>query len=260
MSDLLYETRNFAKFSNDMWKTAIEPFYSVLSELKRIVDSGAVSEWFDDAILTSFTESNKDQYSLLLKKNNFNILTLKTYWYSSYYGMSYTIHTLNSDFTNYGSRSTVGYNCPSYMNQLTDIHFNDRFLGFSFESRYGNDNKYHQESPLILVKTYKNNVAVITQTNGKIASEYSNQNGNVICLTHQSGTSTGFKFFKYAEIGDVNMNRLVIIPLVVEGDNDYCPYTYIPIMQPYQMAGESGGVIEIGNSKFYTNGAVYVKL
>ena len=274
MSDF-YNTKYFTRFTNDEWKNTVEPFYVTLVEFKNYVDND-LSSWFDSATVTTYTDtaSSKDMCKLVLSRNGHDIITFNTYYYSSsssngYYGLETIVHTSNGDISDKNA-ATSSWWASSYMVKLSDIIFNDHFIGISFDSRYESDSTPHyQQSAIVMTKTENENIAIIRSYDKIRTSEivYGNSSAatvrRITCLTRQSTTDGLFNrsgIHNYGSYHNLEIRKLSLVPIPVISTNDYCKYAYVPDMHPFAISGETGGVVEIGDRKFYTNGIVYIEL
>lgn len=267
-----YNTKYFTRFSNNEWKNSVEPFYVTLVEFKNYVDND-LSSWFDSATVTTYTDtdSDKDMCKLVLSRNGYDIITFNTYYYytsgtsSGYYGLEIIVHTSNGDISD--KQILTYYYTSSYMVKLSDIIFNDHFIGISFESRY-ETNPHYQQSAIIMTKTENENIAIIRSYDKTRTSECIYNNGSstvrhISCLTRQSNTDGLFNrtgIHNFGSFENLEIRKLSLVPIPVISTNDYCKYAYVPDMHPFALSGETGGVVEIGDRKFYTNGIVYIEL
>ena len=264
-----YNTKYFTRFTNDEWKNSVEPFYVTLVEFKNYVDND-LSSWFDSATVTTYTDtdSGKDMCKLVLSRNGYDIITFNTYYVKgnalNYYGLEIIVHTSNGDISD--KDLITNYYKSSYMVKLSDIIFNDRFIGISFESRY-DSNPHYQQSAIIMTKTENENIAIIRPYNKIRASQYIYTSNNTVyhiaCLTRQSSTDGLFNrtgIHNFGSLENLEIRKLSLVPIPVISTNDYCKYAYVPDMHPFAISGETGGVVEIGDRKFYTNGIVYIEL
>ena len=154
-----------------------------------------------------------------------------------------------------------------YSNFISEILLiNDTTFAFTFE--YINEENEKWRSPGIIIFTITNNgnVAMIQPSNVRTAIKIPiNSSTNPIenynhlyCATIESVDET----MSYSTIyfGPTLSEKTVLSPIMVIGDDDYCPTCYTVSMAQFTTDYYTDAIIDIEGSPFYYNGFIAVQL
>ena len=154
-----------------------------------------------------------------------------------------------------------------YSNFISEILLiNDTTFAFTFE--YINDGNEKWRSPGIIIFTITNNgnIAMIQPSNIRTAVKIPissasipvEQYNHLYCATIESVDDT----MSYPNIyfGPTLSEKTVLSPIMVIGDDDYCPTCYTVSMAQFTMNYYSDAIIEIEGLPFYYNGFIAVQL
>jgi hypothetical protein len=156
----------------------------------------------------------------------------------------------------------------NYSNFISEILLiNDTTFAFTFEKVDDGNEIYRSPGIIIFTITNNGNIAMIQPSNVRTAVKIPihgatmppvDQYNHLYCATIESVDD----IMSYPNIyfGSTLSEKTVLSPIMVIGDDDYCPTCYTVSMAQFTMNYFSDAIIEIEGLPFYYNGFIAVQL
>jgi hypothetical protein len=273
MSEMRDTSYSFAKPCLKIKKIIEEDYSSFFS---KFFDSVYVN-WFggnsDNIDISSDTYQREENY-IDFKKDNTVLFSYKNLGsYNNYLAYDifqyiYSKCSLWRPTSNRGiinSDQTIG--TFKYSNFISEILLiNDTTFAFTFENVNDGNEIYRSPGIIIFTITNNGNIAMIQPSNTRTAVKIPisetvipvEQYNHLYCATIESVDAT----MSYPNIyfGPTLSEKTVLSPIMVIGDDDYCPTCYTVSMAQFTMNHYSDAIIEIEGLPFYYNGFIAVQL
>lgn len=257
-------------------KKIIEEDYS--SFFSKFFDS-VYAKWYagdtddEDIYINQETFDSSENY-IDFKKDNIVLFRYKNLGsYDDYlaYDIFQYIYSKGSLWrpTSYRGTNSVGdIGKFKYSNFISEILLiNDTTFAFTFENINDANEIYRSPGIIIFTITNNGNIAMIQPSNVRTAVKIPihgatmppvEQYNHLYCATIESVDDT----MSYPNIyfGPALSGKTVLSPIMVIGDDDYCPTCYTVSMAQFTMNYYSDAIIEIEGLPFYYNGFIAVQL
>jgi len=154
-----------------------------------------------------------------------------------------------------------------YSNFISEILLiNDTTIAFTFENINDGNEKWRSPGIIIFTITNNGNIAMIQPSNIRTAVKIPissatipvEQYNHLYCATIESVDDTMSYPNIYFE--PTLSEKTVLSPIMVIGDDDYCPTCYTVSMAQFTMNYYSDAIIDIEGLPFYYNGFIAVQL
>ena len=255
-------------------KKIIEEDYS--SFFSKFFDSVYVN-WFggnsDNIYVGSDTYEREENYIDFKKDNTVlfrykNLGSYDNYLAYDIYQYIYSKGSLWRPTSNRNSNSGGDIGRFKYTNFISEILLiNDTTFAFTFENINDANEIYRSPGIIIFTITNNGNIAMIQPSNVRTAVKIPihsstmppvDQYNHLYCATIESVDAT----MSYPNIyfGPTLSEKTVLSPIMVIGDDDYCPTCYTVSMAQFTTDYYTDAIIDIEGSPFYYNGFIAVQL